>query len=71
MAVGVVVSAATTTTVTLPQFSKILMVMVNSCTSTTAAYCDTVTNTTAPPSFVATTASSDVFSYIAFGTAKI
>ncbi len=71
LAVGVVVSTATTSVVTLPQFSKILMVLVGGCTGTTTPYCDTITNTTSPPSFTATTVSLDVFSYVAYGTPRV
>ena len=72
--VGVAVGASTTnvtTVITVPQFLKIKAVIVSGATSTTAVYCDTITNTTLPPTFTATHASGDRFAYIAYGDAKI
>ena len=69
--VGVAGGSGTSTTVTVPQFSVILAVIVSGATSTTTAYCATVSNTAYPPTFTVTSASNDLFSYVAYGKARI
>ena len=67
VAVGVAGGTGTTTVVTIPQFSRVLAVIVSGATSTTAVYVDTVSTNT----FTATHASGDLFTYVAFGDARI
>lgn len=65
--VGVAGGSGTSTVITVPQFSAVKAVIVGGATSATAPYCDTVSGNT----FTVTHASSDLFSYIAYGVAKI
>jgi hypothetical protein len=66
IAVGVAGGTSTTTTVTVPKFTKVTAVIVGGATSATSPYCDTISGNT----FTVTHASSDLFSYVAFGKAK-
>ncbi len=63
---GIGGGSGTTTTVTIPQFSICYGALVGGGTSTTAVYCDTASDNT----FTATHASSDIFTYVAFGKLK-
>ena len=65
--VGTAGGSGTTTTVTIPQFTNVRTVVVSGATSTTAVYCDTISANT----FTVTHATSDLFTYIAFGRAKL
>lgn len=67
VAVGVAGGSGTSTTVTIPQFHNVLAVIVSGATSATAPFCDTVSGNT----FTVTTASNDLFTYVAYGQAKI
>ena len=62
---GVDATAGTSATITVPQFGVVFTALVGGNTSTTAAYVDTVSGNT----FTITKASSDVITWIAFGTA--
>lgn len=64
---GVAGGSSTTTVVTVPQFSQVLGVIVGGATSSTAPYCDTISDNT----FTVTHANADLFSYIAYGKAKL
>jgi hypothetical protein len=70
MAWGVAGGSGTTTTVEVPQLSRIEGVLVGGATSATAPFVDTITNTTAVRSFLATHANNDLFVWVAFGKAK-
>ena len=65
IAYGVDATSGTTATITVPQFGVVLTALVGGNTSTTAAYVATVSGNT----FTITKASSDVITWIAFGTA--
>ena len=65
--VGVAGGSGTSTVVTVPQFSLVEVVIPTSATSATAAYCDTISGNT----FTVTTGNNDLFSYIAYGKAKL
>jgi hypothetical protein len=67
LACGVAGGSGTTTTVTVPNLKVVQGVLVGGNTSTTAAYCDTVSGNT----FTVTTASGDFFTWIAFGKARL
>lgn len=67
MACGVAGGSGTTTTVTVPQFSVVLGAGAMGATSSTAPYVDTVSANT----FTVTTASADLFFWIAYGKAKV
>ena len=56
---GVAGGSGTSVVVTLPPGTRIYGVVVNSATSVTGAYCDTITNNT----FTVTVANNDLFSY--------
>ncbi len=62
---GVDKTAATTATVTVPQFGVVKTVLIGGNTSTTAPYVDTISGNT----FSLTKASSDTVTWVAFGTA--
>lgn len=64
---GVAGGTSTTTVVTVPQFSRVIGVLVGGATSSTPPYCDTISGNT----FTVTHASADLFSYIAYGAAKV
>ena len=66
-AAGVDAVGATTSVVTVPTMVRVLGVVTGGNTSTTAPYVDTVSGNT----FTITKASSDVVSWIAWGTARI
>src|SRR5581483_6914968 len=63
---GVAGGSGTSTVVTLPipATATIQAVVVSGATSTTTAYCDTISNTN--KTFTVTTASNDLFSYVAY-----
>lgn len=65
--VGVAGGVSTSTVVTVPQFKQVLMVLVGGATSATSPYCDTISGNT----FTVTHASADLFTYIAYGVAKV
>ena len=65
IAFGVDLTSGTTATITVPQFGKVYGAVCTSNTSTTQPICDTPVGNT----FVITKASSDVVTWIAFGTA--
>ena len=65
--VGVAGGTSTSTVVTVPQFISIKMVLVGGNTSATPPYCDTISGNT----FTVTHADSDLFSYIAYGNARV
>lgn len=65
--VGVAGGTSTTTVVTVPQFISIKMVLVGGATSATSPYCDTISGNT----FTVTHGSSDLFTYLAFGNARV
>ena len=67
LACGVAGGSGTSTVVTVPQFTTVLGAGAMGATSTTAVYVDTVSTNT----FTVTTASNDLFFWIAFGNAKI
>ncbi len=67
IAVGVAGGSGTSTVVTVPNFHSVIAVVVGGATSATAPYCDTISGNT----FTVTHASSDLFSYVAYGKAKI
>lgn len=67
LAVGVAGGSGTSTTVTIPQFVSVKAVIVSSATSATGAYCDTISGNT----FTVTTNSNDLFSYVAYGIARV
>jgi len=67
VAVGVAGGSGTSTVVTIPQFSLVLAVIVSSATSATGAFVATVSGNT----FTCTTANNDLFTYVAYGKAKI
>ena len=62
MVVGVAGGSGTSTTVTIPGVAAIKAVIVSGATSSTAPFCDTISANT----FTVTTASNDLFSYIAY-----
>ena len=64
---GIAGGSSTSTTVTVPQLKTVKGVVVTSATSATGAYCATVSSNT----FTVTHASSDMFTYIAFGAPNI
>lgn len=64
--IGVAGGSGTSTVVTVPQFRSIKAVVISGATSTTVAYCDTISGNT----FTVTTANNDLFSYIAYGDLK-
>ena len=66
-AVGVAGGSGTSTTVTVPQFSLVEVVIVGGATSATAPYCDTISGNT----FTVTTGNNDLFAYIVYGKAKV
>ena len=59
---GVAGGSGTSTTVTIPGVKAIKAVIISGATSTTVAFCDTISANT----FTVTHASADLFSYIAF-----
>lgn len=63
---GIAGGSGTSTTVTVPQFGVCYGALVGGATSATAPFCDTVSGNT----FTVTTASNDLFVWIAFGTAR-
>lgn len=65
--VGVAGGTGTSTTVTIPQFLVVEVVIVGGATSATSPYVDTISTNT----FTATHADSDLFAYIAYGKAKV
>ena len=65
--VGVAGGTSTSTTVTVPQFTSIKMVLVGGATSATAPYCATISANT----FTVTHGDSDLFTYIAYGNARV
>jgi hypothetical protein len=65
--IGVAGGSGTSTVVTVPQFGAVTAVLVGGATSATPPFCATVSGNT----FTVTTASNDLFSYIAYGTAKL
>ena len=67
IAVGVAGGSGTSTVVTIPQFITVRAVIVSSATSATGAFCDTISTNT----FTVTTASNDLFAYIAYGIARV
>ena len=67
LACGVAGGSGTTTVVTVPQFLTVLGAGAMGATSTTAVYVDTISTNT----FTVTTASNDLFFWIAYGKAKI
>lgn len=64
---GVDAGSGTTSVITVPQFGVVKTALVGGNTSTTAPYVDTVSGNT----FTITKASSDVITWIAFGTPRI
>jgi len=58
---GVAGGSGTSTEVTIPGVKSIKAVIISGATSTTVAYCDTISGNT----FTVTSASNDLFSYIA------
>ena len=66
-AYGIAGGSGTSTVVTCPTMSKVLGAVVSSATSSTGAFVDTVSTNT----FTCTTASNDLFCYIAFGIPRI
>lgn len=67
IAVGVAGGSGTTTTVTVPQFLSVTAAGAMGATSSTAPYVDTISTNT----FTVTTASGDLFFWIAYGKAKV
>ena len=67
LACGVAGGSGTTTVVTVPQFQTVLGAGAMGATSSTACYVDTISTNT----FTVTTASADLFFWIAYGKAKI
>lgn len=67
LACGVAGGSGTTTTVTVPQFTRVLGAGAMGATSTTAVYVDTISTNT----FTATHGSGDLFFWIAYGDAKL
>ena len=67
LACGVAGGSGTTTVVTVPQFLAVLGAGAMGATSATACYVDTISTNT----FTVTTASGDLFFWIAYGKAKI
>lgn len=65
--VGCAGGSGTSTVVTIPGFSVVHNVVISGATSVTVAYCDTISANT----FTVTTASNDLFTYVAWGKAKI
>lgn len=63
---GVDATTGTTATITVPQFGVVYTALVGGNTSTTAPFVDTVSSNT----FTITKASSDVITWVAFGTAR-
>ena len=59
---GVAGGSGTSVVVTLPTNVKVVSVLVSGATSATGAYCDTISANT----FTVTTASNDLFAWIAF-----
>ena len=59
---GVAGGSGTSTTVTIPGVKAIKAVIISGATSTTVAFCDTISANT----FTVTHASSDLFTYVAF-----
>ena len=67
IAVGVSAGAGTTEVITVPSLTLVQGVIVGGNTSTTTAYCDTVSGNT----FTITKASGEVISWLAWGKARI
>ena len=67
LACGVAGGSGTTTVVTVPQFLTVLGAGAMGATSSTACFVDTISTNT----FTVTTASGDLFFWIAYGKAKI
>lgn len=67
MAYGVAGGSGTSTVVTVPQLRNIKAVLVSSDTSATGAFVATISGNT----FTCTTASNDLFTWIAFGDAVV
>jgi hypothetical protein len=67
IAVGVAGGSSTTTVVTVSKFHSVIAVVVGGATSSTAPFCDTISGNT----FTVTHANNDLFSYVAYGNAKI
>ena len=67
LACGVGGGSGTSTTITVPQFTRVLGAGAMGATSTTTPYVDTVSANT----FTVTHASSDLFFWIAYGDAKV
>jgi len=67
LACGVAGGSGTSTVVTVAQFTRVLGAGAMGATSTTAVYVDTVSTNT----FTVTTASNDLFFWIAYGDAKL
>lgn len=65
--VGVAGGTSTSTVVTVPQFTSIKAVLVGGDTSATAPYCDTISTNT----FTVTHGSGDLFTYLAYGNARV
>lgn len=61
LVVGTAGGSGTSTTVTIPRAKAILSVVVGGSTSATSPFCDTISGNT----FTVTTASNDLFTYIA------
>ena len=67
LAVGVAGGSGTSTVVTVTQFTRVLGAGAMGATSSTAPFVDTISTNT----FTVTTASGDLFFWIAYGDAKI
>ncbi len=67
LVVGCAGGSGTSTVVTVPQFLVVTNVIVSSATSATGAFCATISGNT----FTVTTASNDLFTYIAYGKARV
>jgi hypothetical protein len=67
LVVGVAGGSSTTTVVTVKDFHSVIAVVVGGATSATAPYCDTISGNT----FTVTHANNDLFSYVAYGKAKV
>ena len=67
LVIGIAGGSGTSTVVTVPQFTVCLGAIAGGATSSTSPYCDTVSGNT----FTVTHGNNDVFTYVAFGQARI